>query len=468
VQNLRIPCLLGTLKDVNQRDEQAFRIFYLKQDIAMAKKAMILFAIPILGFLVNDYIFFGFSDLFIGLVIVRTVLLIIIALEIISISKVQSHDGYDKIVFWGSLALILGGGIINATRPQFFILHAIVSVVSLLVIYLVIPLRLSLKVFLASIITLGEAFIILVASSNSAVSAIFTVLFCMVIANIIAALASWQIQVYKKKSYADYLRQDELKAALEKHANQLSILVNERTKELVDAQSRLIRSERLAAIGETAGMVGHDLRNPLSSIKNASYLLRKKHLSSDENGRQTLDIVDQSVERANNIVSDLLDYSREMRLDVDEYSPKILVNYALLSITPPSNVKIIDSTHSFPTIWVDQTKIERVFVNLIKNAIDAMVDGGSVEIASKQVNQTLEITFSDTGGGMSEETMQKLFTPLFTTKTHGIGFGLAICKRIIEAHGGEIAVNSALGKGTTFTVILPIKPQMPTLEATIH
>lgn len=459
MQNLRLPRLLGTLKDANRKDEHAFRSFYLKQDIAMAKKAMILFAIPILGFLVNDYIFFGFSDLFFGLVLVRTVLLTIIGLEIIHTSRVQGHDGYDKIVFWGSFALILGGGIINATRPEAFILHAIVSVVSLLVVYLVIPLRFSLKVFLASFLTIGEALIILSLSSNSAVSAIFTVLFCMVVANIIAALASWQIQLYRRKSYEDYLRQEELKAALEKHANQLSYLVNERTKELVDAQSRLIKSERLAAIGEMAGMVGHDLRNPLSSIKNASYLLRKKHLISDENGRQTLDIVDQSVERASNIVSDLLDYSREMRLELDEYSPKSLIDYALLSITPPGNVKIIDSTHSFPTIWVDQTKIERVFVNIIKNAIDAMADGGSVEIASRQVNQALEFTFSDTGVGMSEETMQKLFTPLFSTKMHGTGFGLAICKRIIEAHCGEIAVKSAIGKGTAFTITLPIKPQ---------
>jgi signal transduction histidine kinase len=353
--------------------------------------------------------------------------------------------------------MILGGGIINATRPQFFIFHAIVAVISLIVVYLVIPLRLSLKVILSSFITVGEAFIILVLSSNPAFSAVFSVLFGMVIANIIAAFTSLQIQIFRRKSYEDHLKQEELKAALEKHANRLSDLVKEQTKELVDAQSRLIKTERLAAIGEMAGMVGHDLRNPLTSIKNASYLLRKKHVAGDETGRQTLDIVDKSVEAASHIVTDLLDYSREMKLELNEVSPKSLVNYALLSIIPPSNVKIIDLTNSYPIIWVDQSKIERVFVNLIKNAVDAMPECGVLEIASRQVNQMVELTFSDTGTGIAEDNLNKIFTPLFTTKSNGVGFGLAICKRIIEAHGGDIIVKSAVGKGTTFTVTLPIK-----------
>ena len=450
--------LLGNTTNPKNKDEEIFRGFYLKQDISLSKKAMILFAIPILGFSVNDYAFFGFSDLFFGLVIVRAFLLIIIGLEIVQLGKHTTYQRYDKFVFWGIFILILGGGIINATRPGSFIFHSIVAVVSLLLIYLVMPLKLSLKVFLASLITIGEAFIILVLSSNPAFSAVFSVLFCMGIANIIAAFTSLQIQIFRRKSFEDYLKQEELKAVLEKHANHLSDLVKEQTKELVAAQSMLIKQERLAAIGEMAGMVGHDLRNPLTSIKNASYLLRKKHIAGDETGRQTLEIVDKSVEAASHIVNDLLEYSREMKLEFNEVSPKSLVNYALLSIIPPSNVKIIDLTNSYPTIWVDQSKIERVFVNLIKNAVDAMPEGGVVEIASRQVNQLVELTFSDTGSGIAEDNLNKIFTPLFTTKSNGVGFGLSICKRIIEAHGGEIAVKSALGKGTTFTVTLPIKP----------
>ena len=102
----------------------------------------------------------------------------------------------------------------------------------------------------------------------------------------------------------------------------------------------------------------------------------------------------------------------------------------------------------------------RVFINLIKNAIDAMPEKGTLEITNHQTRDCVEIAFADTGTGMPKETLQKIFTPLFTTKAQGMGFGLAICKRIIEAHGGKISVETATGKGTTFTVTLPIEPKL--------
>jgi len=102
----------------------------------------------------------------------------------------------------------------------------------------------------------------------------------------------------------------------------------------------------------------------------------------------------------------------------------------------------------------------RVFINLIKNAIDAMPEKGTLKIRSRQTKDTLEIAFADTGIGIPEETLRKLFLPLSTTKAQGMGFGLAICKRIIEAHGGTITVKTEVGKGTTFTVTLPVKPKV--------
>jgi signal transduction histidine kinase len=106
-------------------------------------------------------------------------------------------------------------------------------------------------------------------------------------------------------------------------------------------------------------------------------------------------------------------------------------------------------------IRVDAGKMERVFINLIKNTIDAMPDGGTLEIASAENMDDLQITFSDTGIGMSEDVLAKLFTPLFTTKSRGMGLGLPICKRIVEAHGGKISVQSTPNKGTTFTIKMP-------------
>ena len=214
----------------------------------------------------------------------------------------------------------------------------------------------------------------------------------------------------------------------------------------------------MAAIGELAGMVSHDLRNPLASIKNASYLLRKKYGDdTNKDVKDMLAIIDRGVESANSIASDLLDYSREMKLDFEDYSPKSLVNYVLLSCKPINGVKVVDGTESFPTFQVDANKIERVFTNLIKNAAEAMPNGGTIKIGSRQNGENIEFTFQDTGIGMSPEVMSKLFTPLYTTKTAGTGLGLAICKRIVEAHDGKISVESAANQGTTFTVTLPIK-----------
>ena len=111
-------------------------------------------------------------------------------------------------------------------------------------------------------------------------------------------------------------------------------------------------------------------------------------------------------------------------------------------------------------MMVDTEKMKRAFVNFIKNAIDAMPEGGTLEVRSRRKRGNVEFTFTDTGTGMSEEVKAKLFSPLFTTKAQGMGFGLAICKRVVEAHGGAITVKSALSKGTKFTVTLPIKPKL--------
>ena len=153
-------------------------------------------------------------------------------------------------------------------------------------------------------------------------------------------------------------------------------------------------------------------------------------------------------------MENLLEYSKEISLEIEECTPRSLMDYVLLMTQIPQHVKIHDRTEDQPTMWVDSNKMERVFINLINNAIDAMPKAGTLEISSQQVGENVEFTFADTGVGMSEQTKAKMFMPLFTTKAQGMGFGLAICKRIVEAHGGKIAVESSLSKGTTFTVTL--------------
>jgi signal transduction histidine kinase len=252
----------------------------------------------------------------------------------------------------------------------------------------------------------------------------------------------------------------EARKKLEEYAEQLEQKVEERTRELRKSQEQLLRTQRLAVIGELAGMVGHDLRNPLTSIAGAEYYLKKRlSLEANDKIKEMLELMEKNIAYSNKIINDLLDYSREIELELMESNPKSLIKEALSLVEIPKNVRVIDLTEKKPKIKVDIEKIKRAFVNIIKNAVEAMPRGGTLTIKSRTTNGDLEMTFSDTGTGISKEKLEKLWTPLFTTKPKGMGFGLPICKRFTEAHGGSISAKSTPKKGTTFTVTLPIEPK---------
>lgn len=256
----------------------------------------------------------------------------------------------------------------------------------------------------------------------------------------------------------DVTEQKRMEKILEEYSERLELKVEARARELKEVHERLLRAERFAAIGELAGMIGHDLRNPLTAIKNAVYYLKRKQAySADSREKEMMDIIDKSVEHANKIINSLLEYSSEIRLEIEQCSPKELLDYVLLMAQVPERIRVVDRTHFEPVIWVDVNKMERVFLNLIKNAFDAIPASGKLEVSSKRAGGNVEIVFKDDGEGMSEQTLAKVFNPLFTTKAQGMGFGLAICKRIVEAHGGKIRAESTLGRGTTFTITLPIE-----------
>jgi len=207
-------------------------------------------------------------------------------------------------------------------------------------------------------------------------------------------------------------------------------------------------------------MIDHDLRNPLASIKNATYYMKKKGNSIPEKrAKEMFHIIDEAIDHSDKIISDLLDYARELHLEKNETLPRSLLIKALEMLQISEKVQIIDNTSEELRISVDVDKIERVFINLIKNAIDAMPNGGTLEINSRQSGTYVEVSFVDTGAGITKEILPKIFSPLFTTKEKGIGFGLAICKRFVAAHGGKITVETKLGKGTTFMVFLPTEPR---------
>ncbi len=229
-------------------------------------------------------------------------------------------------------------------------------------------------------------------------------------------------------------------------------------------EQKLVRAERFASIGELAGMVGHDLRNPLTGIRGATYYLKTKHaVILDEKDKTMFKTIEKSIEYSNKIINDLLDYSRELDLMLEKTTPKMFLANAISLVQIPEKVHVIDATEDKPVIQVDTGKMNRVFINLIKNAFDAMPNGGTLTIKSESDIDKVIFSFIDTGVGMDQETLKKIWTPLFTTKAKGMGFGLAISKRIIEAHGGKLTAESTIDKGSTIAFSIPMLNMVPNL-----
>ena len=307
---------------------------------------------------------------------------------------------------------------------------------------------------------------------------------------------------------------------LQAYSERLEEMVDERTRELRETQEKLLRQERLAALGQLAGGVGHELRTPLATILNAVYYLKMVLPGANADVAEYLEIVAVQSRKAEKIISDLLDFARVKRLQKERISALTTVEQIVNQLTLPEGIRLIwDVPDTSPDLWVDRQHFEQVVLNLLKNACDAMPDGGTLTVSARQAaesrRQTAEnrrqaaesrrqaaesrrqaaesrrqaaenrrqaaenrrqaaesseqsnrdsslttghcllLTVQDTGCGISEDSMQKLFEPLFTTKAKGIGLGLSIVKNLIEANGGAISVESKEGVGSAFTMSLP-------------
>ena len=236
---------------------------------------------------------------------------------------------------------------------------------------------------------------------------------------------------------------------------------DERLKEFT--RKKFMESERLALIGQLAANVAHELNNPLQGIVTYSHLLLERN-SIDDPTRQSLQKIVVQANRSRDIIRGLLDFSRQRKPDKTlcninnllQESLSFLENQALMH-----NIQIITQLdNDLPSIVIDPSQVQRVFINLIVNAAEAMNGNGQLSISTKRdlAKDCIEITFSDTGTGISEENLEKIFDPFFTTKEtgHGVGLGLAISYGIIKEHGGTVSVESEVGKGTTFIIRLPI------------
>ena len=256
------------------------------------------------------------------------------------------------------------------------------------------------------------------------------------------------------------IRQLELEQSQRHYYEQLEKEVEARTRDLAQVQEKLIRSERLAAVGELASGVGHELRNPLNVIRNCAYLLNMALTEKgDAEAAGTLKVLDKQIDVANKIVTDLLDFTRITPPSPSRVELKALINECLTYMTVPEHVSVRPHMNGHALyVHTDAEQIARVFTNIITNAFQAMTGKeGELNIDIGKDEGLAWARFRDNGCGIPPENLGKIFEPLFTTKTKGIGLGLAISKRLVEHNGGRIDVSSQPGQGTEFTIRLPLE-----------
>ena len=259
----------------------------------------------------------------------------------------------------------------------------------------------------------------------------------------------------------DISERKEADKKLKQFSEQLEQLVDERTQELREAQKQLILSEKLAALGQLAGGVGHELRNPLGVINNAIYFLKEIQQNADDKVIQYLNMIEKEVNNAEKIVKDLLDFARGTPSVDREWGsvPELVKNVLIQYPAPPSVEVTVNVAGDLPKYYADRRQMSQVLGNLVVNAYQAMPNGGQLTIISERSQDKdspfVLISIMDNGKGIAPEHMQRLFEPLFTTKPKGIGLGLATSKKYVEANAGRIEVQSEPGKGSNFTVYLP-------------
>ena len=240
----------------------------------------------------------------------------------------------------------------------------------------------------------------------------------------------------------------------------VAVRTEELQQSLVDlaaAHEQLVRQERLAAIGELASTIGHEMRNPLGVISNAVYLLRSDlGPEPSEAAQRHLATAEREISAATVIVSDLLEFARQREPVPDDVDLTGLVDEVLTVLPPPKNVTVTPLDRSAPvTVRADRDMLRQVLLNLVGNAYQAMPDGGTLTLAAAAADGSVQVSVRDTGPGMPDEVRARLFEPFFTTKARGVGLGLVVSRRIVEAHSGTIVVESEPGAGSEFRVVLP-------------
>jgi two-component system sensor histidine kinase HydH len=223
-------------------------------------------------------------------------------------------------------------------------------------------------------------------------------------------------------------------------------------------QDEVRRKDRLAAIGQLTAGIAHEIRNPLAAIEGFSELLVRR--IQDDSARILLDEIVQEVRHLNRIVGDFLTFAREPQLHFEPTDVGALIEGTLtllLSTHPqPVTLKATLPPRLSPVV-LDPNEFRRAIVNIVRNALEAMPSGGTLEVAADLSDEHLTVTIRDSGPGIAEHVKEQIFTPFFTTKDQGTGLGLAIAHKIVEGHRGVIEVDTAPGAGSAFTIRIPLE-----------
>ncbi|MEK7374415.1 MAG: ATP-binding protein [Thermodesulfobacteriota bacterium] len=240
-----------------------------------------------------------------------------------------------------------------------------------------------------------------------------------------------------------------------------SVLLIKDLREIRDLQERVRRSERLASLGRLAAGVAHEIRNPLSSIKGfAQYFVKRFNGQPEDQGYASVMV--KEVDRLNRVITELLDFAGPKEPRREPQSLENIAEHALQLLAPDLATRKVEVSREYepglPAVSVDRDQISQVFINILLNALESMEGEGDIRISLRRCGPPpgVEVSFADTGAGIPEENLEKVFEPFFSRKRKGTGLGLAIVHQIIESHRGDIRVESAPGKGTTFRIHLPV------------
>jgi PAS domain S-box-containing protein len=251
-----------------------------------------------------------------------------------------------------------------------------------------------------------------------------------------------------------------LKAAeerLRQNHGELEARVRERTAALRAAQDELVRKERLAVLGQLAGGLAHQIRNPLGAIKNAAYILQTaaRRAAPDPDAARAIAVIHDEVERANRFITDLLDYARVRPPQVGSIDVVDVIERAFQSQEVPPRVAIARRYADAPRVAIDAGQVQGALFNLIRNAVEAMPDGGTLTVTTRGDGDAVVVGIADTGAGVPAEVASRLFEPLVTTKPLGLGLGLVTARALVENQGGSITWCAPPDGGTRFDVRLP-------------